>query len=1085
MTTETPTSNEILGALSKAQRRAVEHDAGPLAVLAGPGAGKTRVIVSRVARLALPVAQGGAGADPESVVALAFTIKSAQEMRDRLASMLGGGLAGRLRVGTCHSFGRSILSRFGDVLGLPASLRVMDSAVQRRTLRALTLEHDLFAHRRGEGIESSISEAIGFISQCQNAAIEAPAVLAWCEREGERLASGEGVKDEKELAARRALLTTRRDMARLFELYDRARLPAGRITLDDYIALPVRILRRSEMASAIVRDETRHIVVDEFQDWNPAQIELLRLLAPTDSGASPPDVCVVGDDDQAIYAFRGADDRAFARFEEIWPGAEIVRLDLNYRSAEPVVDAARVVIEGADERFAPDKVIRASDAWKPSRGGDPGVEGVLVADDAHVGSAIGAMIRSDRATSQRAYGDYAVLARSNGTRDAVVSALEILGIPVIAKRRLTPLDDPAVRDLLAWMRLLAGIESDAHTQRLLASATVGGTVDEISAWRREHLRECGLGERDERSFIDWLGSERASEPAVGRFLETLGDLRTRVAGKGASGAAREIITGAALVASGGLAPRDRAARVARLAHVISFIEQCEPDLEEPGGVRAFLDHYADLSDEEQAFARSSDDAVDRDEGDDDRPDAVAVLTAHSAKGLEFDTVFVARVRPGRAGFPSRQPREESLLPDELSGRAPGSVDDEERRLFYVACTRAERRLVLLAKEKKTRGKGDYFIELEDALGFPVSDAADWMSRADVTPPDGLTDDESAARLDIAAERARDAGVLALRDAEREGLSEGELDAIRTRLSDAAERLAMIAHLRRTGAMHETLKNADPERAAEILAHVKNSGDGLRPLRAPLSLSYSFINAYQRCPACFYVRHVLGFSEEKTPKLTIGNAVHAALETFYVETRDAEADGVFPPGKDRLLELGEQRLRSGWPAATPVEPDAFSQVRSQLETFWDQMHDPSAEILLLEGQGHGGARVRPFAYPYRGDHTMIAKLDRVDRLPDGGFRIIDYKTGAATKKLLEPAKNDLQLSIYAMALQEHLELEEPPRGTAEYWVVATGQRGVIDLGKLDLEKARAKINAAIDGMLDGRYDRTTNTRECSGLCAVLG
>lgn len=1072
--------------LSEAQRRAVEHDSGPLAVLAGPGAGKTHVIVSRVARLALPAEQGGSAAAPESIAALAFTIKSAQEMRDRLSGMLGGGLAGRIFVGTCHSFGRRLLARFGDTIALPPTLRVMDSATQRKMLRSLALENGLFAQRQAQGIESAIDDAIDFISECQNAALEPAAMRAWCEAEGERLASGEGVEDPAELDARRARLSMQRDLARLFELYDAKRLPAGRITLDDYIALPVRILRHSQRAAAIVRDETRHIVVDEFQDWNPAQIELLKLLAPRISGRSAPDVCVVGDDDQAIYAFRGADDRAFERFAQHWEGAEIVRLGVNYRSAEPVVEAARRVIERAESRFDAGKKIMANPEWRPSNGGKPSVEGVLVADDAHIGATIGAMIRADRAATQRAYADYAVLARSNGTRDAVVAALEMLGIPVISRRRITPLDDPAVRELLAWMRLLAGDDPEGQAQRLLASATIGAQVDQISEWRNSHRHARGINPAESRTFIAWLREEHGADERVARFLSTIESLRARVAGKGAGAAAREIIAGAGLVISGGATSRERAARIARLAKVIAFIERCEPDLDAPGGVRAFMDHYADLSDQDKAFSSDSDDAVDRDESDDERADAVAVLTAHSAKGLEFDTVFVARTRPGRAGFPSRQQRDESLVPVELSGRAPGSVDDEERRLFYVACTRAERRLVLLAKQKKSRGSGDYFIELEDDLAsdFPVTDSADWLARAEVTLPDGLTDNEAAARLDIAAERARDAGVLALRDAERSGLSEGDLSAVRRRLTDAAERLAMIAHLRETGAMHEALANADSERAAEVLAHAQSEGDPLTPFSAPLELSYSFIEAYRRCPACFYVRYMLKFSEARSPKLTLGNAVHGALERFYVETRDADADGAMPPTKERLIQLGEERLRTDWPASTPVDPGSFEQVRGQLETFWDKLHDPGAEVLLLEGQGHGGARVQPFPYSHRGEHTMIAKLDRVDRLASGGFRIIDYKTGGASDRLRNPKKDDLQLSIYAMALQEHLELDEPPLGTAEYWVVSTGDRGVIDIASLDFSKARKKINEAIDGILDGKYERKPG-RDCNGLCEILG
>jgi len=1074
-----------MDALSPAQRTAVTYDEGPIAVLAGPGAGKTRVIVSRVARLALPRDQGGAGADPASIVALAFTNKSAEEMRQRLSTLIGLRAASAITVATCHSYGQRLLRRFGDVLALPARTRVMDSAAQRRLLRRLALEHDLFRSRQGEGVETMVGEAIAFIGECQNAAVEPGAALAHFEREIERLDAGEIEGDAAALDALRATLPVSRDMARLFLLYDAARLKDGRVTLDDFVALPVRVLRGSEQAAAIVRDEARHIVVDEFQDWNPAQIELLRLMAPELPGRAAPDVCVVGDDDQAIYAFRGADDRAFERFREHWPSVHVERLATNYRSSPVVVEAAGTVIARASERFDPDKEIRAYENWEGE--GAASIEGVIVDDDSHQGATIGAMLKVDRSETGRAWGSYAVLARTGRVQQEIAADLEGLGIPVSTKRRETPLDEPAVLDLLAWMRLLSGDNPGAHAQRLLARPHCGATYDEVSRWRRDWRREQGLAGGGGEGFVGWIERERGEEPAVGRFLRTRDALRERVEGSSASEAALGIILEGGLVEDEAIDQRSRAVRLARLGAVRKFIRDCAPDLDPPGGVREFLEYYEDLSEREQAFSRVSADLVDAEPPEDFDGNAVAVLTAHSSKGLEFDTVFIARCRP--RGFPQAGSNDAPVLPAALSGRRPGTLEDEERRLFYVACTRAKRRLALLAKRKKSRDSSkDYFLQLEEDLGekFPIVDAEQWLERAEMALPEPIDDAEDRAeRLDRATAVARRAGMLALLDAESPSLDAPSLDALRARLSDAAERLAMIAHLRETGELHPALAEADPARAEALTQSMLVRGDGgMQPMKTPLRLSFSMINDYLRCPACFYVTRVLGFETPTSAHLTLGSAVHGALETYYVEVRDAEADGAEPPGRERLVALGDELLRGEWPDATPVSEGAFEKVRAQLGIFWEKLHEPNAEILLLEGEGLGGARVQPFPYEYRGAHTMVAKLDRVDRRPDGGFRIIDYKTGAATKKLLEPAKNDLQLSIYAMALQHHLGLEEPPDGTAEYWVVATGERGVIPLASLKLDKARELINAAIDGMLDGRYDRKAG-QSCGGHCAVLG
>lgn len=362
----TTTKNEpsFLTDLDENQREAVCYDAGPCAVLAGPGAGKTRVIIHRLMRLLAPVEDGGLGAQPESVVAIAFTIKSADQLRERLADTLGPSVAARVQASTAHAFGRRILDRFADTIDLPPMRTVCDSAQRRRLMRDIVMRSGALATRRSEGVESLVELALRFVTQCQIDAVEPQRIIDWCNQRQKAIEASEiEFADAQEQTAEVARLGRDIELANLYGSFHEQRLSRGMLMLDDFINLPAKILREQPLAAAIIRDEVRHVVVDEFQDWNPAQIELLAQLIPAPSNGPGPDLFVVGDDDQSIYAFRGADDRAFDRFAKGWPGAKTLTLSRNYRSAPIIVETGNAIISKIEERFEEDKQIEANPDW--------------------------------------------------------------------------------------------------------------------------------------------------------------------------------------------------------------------------------------------------------------------------------------------------------------------------------------------------------------------------------------------------------------------------------------------------------------------------------------------------------------------------------------------------------------------------------------------------------------------------------------------------------------------------------------------------------------------------------------------------
>ncbi|GIK19686.1 MAG: ATP-dependent helicase [Leptolyngbya sp. PLA2] len=1094
----------MLEELNEAQRAAVEHEGGPLIVLAGPGTGKTRVIVHRIAHLI-----DARGAEPESVLAVTYTVKAADELRERLTGLVGAGVADRVRAHTFHGFGHRVVRRFPDLLGLWREPELIDSAQQRRLMRALIAEHRVYGQAIGRGYEALIEEAERHFEAFRNAGLTPARCMAFAQAWAERTArsersDGTPVVDEREAAAEREAQAMFAGHARLFSLFEAACRDRCWVTFADLIAMPAELLLGGGRAAAILRDECRHVVVDEFQDVNRAQVELLRLLAPPESN---PDLAVVGDDDQAIYGFRGADDRAFQRFASLWSGARTVELTVNYRSERPVIEAANAVISLAEERFAPDKVIELPETRRdaPTPAGS-GVEGVLLEDDSQGADVIASMIAAAKAAQpSRTWREFAVLARSNLDLDRVAAALHIEGVPFQQRREGRAADDEGVKDLLAWVELLVNPSASWAARRLLVRPPFSAGREAVVAAEalfRGRASRADMGDGDPPpAYVEWLAANGPDDPGITRFVEAARELAQFAGSASAASAIYRIVTRCDLAHADLLPARERARRVSCLVAALRFARTVQARLDAPGDLASFLSYYQDLNQRDRGFETTGWDRVDRSEDEEEQEDAVQVLTAHSTKGLEFDEVFVARVNP-QHGFPKTGGDEWLELP-------PGLLDDhddrrsakerakaEERRLFYVACTRARRRLVLLSKRTKTRSRSThYFQELQH--GSPalivIHDAADVLARAaehgvgafartalDREAPEFA---EAARRRDEAAALRRAArldAAGALDTMDRPGVTSEELAEAAARLREAAALVAIAAHAQRTGSAPEWVvhESERARRAAARLAGARATAplpEGpieLRPMRPPLSLSYTFVHDYQRCPRCFFVKHVLNLPEEGRERATSGKCVHLALERFYARWRDADAEGTARPGQADLLEFGRRAYFGSLAPGERADAGALDETLALLRTAYDRLHEPTVEVLEVE-------RLVTMPYTASGaEHRLAAKIDRIDRV-EGGVRIVDYKSGYPSKRLTVPDTDDLQLGIYAMAVRQ---LYPGAAGTAEYWLLRTGERAAVALADLDLGAVRGVIDEVVRAVLAGDYPRGKN---CDGTCEILG
>ncbi len=1105
-TTNEATDRDPLRSLNPAQRRAATHTGGPLIVLAGPGTGKTRVIVARIAHLIRN------GADPGGVLALTFTNKAAGELRERLAEMLGPAAAESVGAFTFNGFGAHVLGRFGDLVGLPPGMRLIDPAQKIRLMRRVVAERGLFTESIAGGLDSAIIEASRRINAMHCAALTPETARARIlARRHEIEQPGE---DPDGAAAEEAEIRRLLDVVSLWEGFDGACLEEGLISFDHQLSLTIRLLSGNASARSIVLADCRHVVVDEFQDVNAAQIELLRLLSPP---GSSPDLCVVGDDDQSIYGFRGADDLAFEHFRRIWPACETVALEENYRSATPILSAVNEIITRAGTRFQQDKIIRRADVFTDDPPGSV-VEAVRLANEAQAGDVIASMIaRAVREHPDLPLRRFAVIGRSWKDLESIHEALRIEGIASRLARPPTPQHDQGVLDIMAWIRLLLNPGCTPDAVRILRRPPNLLPVNTVMDLRQRYLARQSRhsGTDNVLPFATWAAGDGAAElpdelddghtrPVLKRFGATWSALRDMMATSPATDVIGEIVRRTGVVHADLLDARARAERVSSVVALMRFAAERSDRLEQPRDLHAFMAYCDDLEplgggDQKLTPDRLTHEPVEGDV-DDDEADAVQLLTAHASKGLEFDTVFVPRVAPPH-GYPKSSRRnEDPVLPEWLAGDPEDgrtlaeARDDEERRLFYVACTRAERRLVLLGRVPKSSSSMNFLVEL---LG---SDAEIIDRRADEVLGENAPDDtdrllrpldwtETLSRRQAVRSARREARLLAagaLDTADQPGLDEREILGIADRLREASMRLAAVARAEAGeplppwldrepfASVHRSIRDteAEPGESVTALRAV------LQPLRPPLTLSYTAMKSWASCPRCYYVREVLRLPQTEGAPIIVGKITHEALQEFYGWVRDAGERGEPEPGLEDLLRVGDEKFLGAWQDTDIIDPDQKQQILGLLRNCYERLHDAHRNVVGVE------ERYR-FVYPYRGEHNIIAKIDRVD-VSDDGFRIIDYKTGKPQKSQLEPKKDDLQMGVYMLALRASINDGDVnggniPAGAAEYWCLATGERGVIGFDDIDEKKIRRSIEKTIDGMLDGEFERG---RGCSGACDLL-
>src|SRR6266481_1263686 len=784
--------------LNEAQRRAITHGEGPLLVIAGAGTGKTRVITERIRHLL----QSDESLSGENILGLTFTKKAAGEMKARVVKAAGErGKA--VTLATFHSFCEMLLK---EVQPNRRALEQVDHWILlRRNMARLKLDK----YRRLAEPGQFLSDFIQFFSRCQDELVSSEDYQRYVDRLAAKLEAERALLDEDTFKERAEQVAQQQEISRVYRASEELLRAKNAVALNELIAEAVALLKKDPDLRRKLQELYKHILVDEFQDTNIAQLELLHLLS-----AEPRNILVVGDNDQAIYRFRGASFGSFQLFLERFAGWKTgadstpyrVTLTDNYRSTPNILRVAtQVIAQNEVSADFPKKVLQST---KPE-GERIRIAELATADDE---------ARWVTDELERLHGtdhpwkDFAVLYRQHAHRDKIVEELSRRKIPFVISK-LSILEHPLVRDVLAYLRVIASPFDDIACARVLAAP----------AWHLEAADLVRLAERASKkrgtALYDVLQAPQselpfdASHSALAELLEFLAAQRKTLKRR----TAREILSD--LIEWLEIAPRASARDQKYVKRLGEFAKEWEPK-SETRGLAEFLE-YLDYYEQAGGTLALEDDAP---------GDAVQLMTVHAAKGLEFPHVFLLRVNQG--AFPARNRSPLFEFPTALMKEALPQGDfhiQEERRLFYVALTRAEQRLTITTLTEK-KGKVPTFIE--DILMEPSVKRRDVLQ---IAPKVAQADTRDTAR---AAQQKADASLFP---------APAMPPKIFSRIADWAE------------AFHP-------------------------PSPEPLKLSASAVENYRRCPQQYLFSYLWSLKRGPRATLSFGSVMHTTIKRFIEQLR---------------------------------------------------------------------------------------------------------------------------------------------------------------------------------------------------------
>lgn len=984
--------------LNPEQKQAAEHGEGPLLVVAGPGTGKTRVITERIVYLlgAGQAFAGGAALGPDNILALTFTEKAAGEMKHRVGAALPS-LEKSPHISTFHAFCLETLR------SVHADRPLLDKIDVWILLRRRMAELGLEFYRKLAEPGAFLHDLNDFFSRCQDDLIEPEDFERYvCDldhRIPAAAAMGAAAGAARQMPGHDAPalgdaapmdLERKKELSRVFAASRRLIEASGALSLGSLVSETVALWRRDRAALEAARARYRAVLVDEFQDTNYAQVELLKLLVPP-----PYAITAVGDDDQAIYRFRGASYGAFKMFSEAFPGHRTVCLSRNYRSTEHILHAASALIAHND-RYAGKPPLASSR--------ESGIRVCVVktkspeSEAAWVAGEIGRM-----AAKGTPYGGIAVLYRAHNYRDLLVKELRERGVP-LSIRGLSVVSTTVLRDLVAWLRVIHSPHDSISLTRILLAPR----------WRfPDALAQTfrNLAAKHRTSLYDAIASAPgdASAALTRTSWPEFEELRTAFRKLSLSMPLQALID--RLVKRLGWTDDSGSADQAYLKAFSNFVKEWEEKSEtrKLGEFIGYFNYFIEAGGKIEAPQPA--------EG------AVQLMTVHAAKGLEFPVVFIIGVSPRR--FPPNERKPVIEFPPELR-KGPEPPRDihlqEERRLFFVAMTRAKERLYVSSVSKSDRQQSAF---IQDLISEPGVHARD-LEVVDVPEPDQRV------KAGVAGRTVRPA----------------------------------LPPLPRSSAAAPQGRLFPEDVPAESGQHADIAAWAAQPpvelANGNLRLSATTVEDYLACPLKYKFQHVLKIPTAAQAPLTFGNLMHGAVRYYFELRRELalQAKGSDLPSAGQV----EQFFLDHWNRAgfdDAYQEETYRQAGiEQLRGFVDRHNAIAIDPSAIEME-------RSFEFAL-GDITLEGRIDQITHLDanDAAVELIDYKTGRPRTD--RDADKSLQLSIYALAAREALALNSV---RLTFYNLTSNEAVSSVRNAQSLRSAVDDIRRAADGIRRGCFDAT--------------
>lgn len=633
---------KILEGLNPEQEKAVKHFKGPLLILAGAGSGKTRVLTHRIAYLISEY-----NVNPWNILALTFTNKAAGEMRERVDGIVGQG-AEDIWVSTFHSTCVRILRRHIEALGYARSFTIYDGDDQR------TLMRDILKYLQLDPKKFKERVVLSAISSAKDELINPT--------QYELRAQGDFLKET---------------YSRCYREYEKRLRDSNALDFDDLICKTIQLFEENEDVLAYYQNRFKYIMVDEYQDTNTAQFKLISLMASTkdDDGTVLHNLCVVGDDDQSIYKFRGANIYNILNFESQYPDATVIKLEENYRSTQNILDAANAVIKNNSVRK--DKAL-----WTEHDKGDL-IYYSQFQNEYEEAGCIADAIHNVVDNGLASYKDFAILYRTNAQSRVFEEKLVLHNIPYRIVGAVNFYQRKEIKDLLAYLRTIENGLDDISVKRIINVPKRGiglTTIDRITNYAIEHETSF-YGALENHEYIDGISRGAAK---IGSFVSLIDSFKRHLASPDFSleDLIREIIEETGYVRLLQEEETEEAqSRIENIEELINKVVSYEENCEEEPTLGGFLEEVALVADIDNV---------------DESNDIVLLMTLHSAKGLEFPYVYLVGMEDGI--FPGYAA---------VSGDDPEEME-EERRLCYVGITRAMKKLSLsCARSRFRNGEQQY------------------------------------------------------------------------------------------------------------------------------------------------------------------------------------------------------------------------------------------------------------------------------------------------------------------------------------------------------------------------------------------